>query len=741
MFLTLMDGLGSQPLEAFYGGAAGGGKSEALLMGAAMYVEVPNYSALLLRRTFADLSQPGALISRSHEWWDGTQARWHEGRKEWLFPSGAKIRFGYMDTFNDKKNYYGAEYQYVGFDEATQFCLTPEHDVLTESGWKNITDVAVGEYVLSVSSDGVASNQRVSAVHEFPYDGDIVRVRTSRIHYDATPNHKVLLRTQRRKDWKLVEVKDLPHTAWHPRNATWVGEEVDRVRFDSPSGRGLGPNQNSAESCPADDWLEFLGWYLAEGCCFMNSTSPIVSIRQTRPAPDLDALMDRLPWRVQRSDGQYRIGSRQLYDQLKPLGNTYQKRVPRWIMKLPPRQLAIFFDAFARGDGGAHKNGSIAFGLANEGLVDDLQEIAIKLGRSSTKGYQLIRNQYPTWRLNVYNPNIEYACVLPKHRATVHHAGTVHCLSVENNHTFLARLNGRVFWSGNSEEMYEFFHSRTRRKKGMKSIPIRLRAASNPGDIGHEWVKQRFIIEGPQNNRIFVPAKLNDNPSLDIEGYRASLMQLNPVMRAQLLDGDWDVAGKGNNFKREWFNIVEQSPVEFERLCRYWDTAATAPAPGKESHADWTVGIKMGRLKGQYWILDIVRFQGNPGDVQRAVQNTAHADGEDCEIYMEQEPGASGKMMIEHYLLHVLSRYHFQGIRSTGPKTARAARFSAVAESRNIFIVAGTWLSAFFGELEAFPFGRHDDQVDAACGAYNQLAGGGELRPASSQIRSMFAWQ
>ena len=55
-----------------FGGAAGGGKSEALLRGATEYIDVPGYSALLLRRTFKELAKSGALMDRAHDWFDGT---------------------------------------------------------------------------------------------------------------------------------------------------------------------------------------------------------------------------------------------------------------------------------------------------------------------------------------------------------------------------------------------------------------------------------------------------------------------------------------------------------------------------------------------------------------------------------------------------------------------------------------------------------------------------------------------
>jgi hypothetical protein len=119
LFLNLDD------LEAFYGGAAGGGKTDALLMAALKYVDVPGYSALLLMKTFADLSKPKALMDRAHEWLSGTGARWRGDLKRWEFPNAsgppATLDFGYCQTDADKYNYRTAEYQFIGIDELTRF--------------------------------------------------------------------------------------------------------------------------------------------------------------------------------------------------------------------------------------------------------------------------------------------------------------------------------------------------------------------------------------------------------------------------------------------------------------------------------------------------------------------------------------------------------------------------------------------------------------------------------------------
>jgi len=108
--------------ELLFGGAAGGGKSELLLMAAVQYIDEPNYSAVLVRRTYAALMKAGALLDRAHSWWgkaDGVH--WNGTDKVFTFPGGGKIGFGYHSNPRDDQQFQGAEYQFAGFDELTQW--------------------------------------------------------------------------------------------------------------------------------------------------------------------------------------------------------------------------------------------------------------------------------------------------------------------------------------------------------------------------------------------------------------------------------------------------------------------------------------------------------------------------------------------------------------------------------------------------------------------------------------------
>jgi predicted phage terminase large subunit-like protein len=378
--------LGLTVREALYGGAAGGGKSDALLMAALMYVDQPDYAAILFRRTFADLALPGALMDRTHTWLQGTDAHWNERDKTWQFPSGASLSFGYLEHENDKYRYQGAEFQFVGFDELTQF----------------------------------------------------------------------------------------------------------------------------------------------------------------------------------------------------------------------------------------------------------------------------------------------------------------------------------------TETQYRYLLSRVRRLSGA-DVPLRTRAASNPGGVGHEWVMARFITEGPEAGRPFVPARLRDNPYLDADEYEKNLAELDPVTRAQLLDGDWNVIPKGPMFDRAWFKIVDAAPAKGRRV-RYWDLAATEAKAGKDP--DWTVGCRMCLDEGVYTVEDVRRTRATPKGVEDLVRSTAEQDGKRIPIIIEQEPGSSGISTIDHYQRRILVGWSVQGDKKTGSKFELAKPFSSAAQAGNVQLVRAPWNGTFLDEIHAFPAdGLHDDQVDAASGA------------------------
>lgn len=107
--------------EMLYGGAAGGGKSDMLVMGALQYVCVPGYSALLMRQTYPQLVGEDGLLPRCEEWLAPTAAKWEAQETHWVFPSGATLKLGHAEREVDRFKFGGHAYQYVGFDELTNW--------------------------------------------------------------------------------------------------------------------------------------------------------------------------------------------------------------------------------------------------------------------------------------------------------------------------------------------------------------------------------------------------------------------------------------------------------------------------------------------------------------------------------------------------------------------------------------------------------------------------------------------
>ena len=112
--------LAASEREVFYGGARGGGKSYAMLIDPLRYCSKAQHRALLIRRTMPELRD---LINHSQRLYGRAfpGAKWREQEKEWRFPSGAKIEFGYAENMTDVLRYQGQSYTWIGIDELPQY--------------------------------------------------------------------------------------------------------------------------------------------------------------------------------------------------------------------------------------------------------------------------------------------------------------------------------------------------------------------------------------------------------------------------------------------------------------------------------------------------------------------------------------------------------------------------------------------------------------------------------------------
>jgi len=172
---------------------------------------------------------------------------------------------------------------------------------------------------------------------------------------------------------------------------------------------------------------------------------------------------------------------------------------------------------------------------------------------------------------------------------------------------------------------------------------------------------------------------------------------------------------EGNFFKPDFINTVDAIPTGMQ-IVRAWDFAGTA------NGGDYTVGVKFGYNKRtlEGYIIDVVRGQYAPEDVERVLLATAQADGKTVKILLPQDPAQAGKYQAKNFI-KLLSGFSATAERITGDKETRASPVAAQANIGNIRMLRGVWNKLFIEELRLFPNGVNDDQVDALSDAYNNF--------------------
>jgi predicted phage terminase large subunit-like protein len=255
-------------------------------------------------------------------------------------------------------------------------------------------------------------------------------------------------------------------------------------------------------------------------------------------------------------------------------------------------------------------------------------------------------------------------------------------------------------------------------KKG--EIPIK--HICLPGEIntkGHEELVQPPELKAEYKDGLLDPVRLDRTV---LRGLMAKLGQYGYAGQI----GQNPVPPGGGMFKVEFIEnqLLDAMPPEVSvaMILRYWDNAATKDAGA------YTAGVKMARLRnGKFVVMDVRRGQWSP-DVRETIKRlTAEADGPNCRIANEQEPGSGGKESVQATVKN-LAGHSVQADRPTGDKIYRADTFSVQVGWGNVMMLRGDWNHDFIEEMRFFPFGTYKDQVDAAAGAFKMLTSKREAR-------------
>ena len=717
--------------EVLYGGAAGGAKTWALLMAALQYVDVPGYSALILRRSYPELSKAEGFIDISKEWLSGTDARWSELKKRWTFPTGGKpaiLEFAHYET-GEKGRFkqHGGQYQCV--KKGTRI-------LMADHSYELIENLKAGAPVMTLQGPKKVTKVFLARTDECieatVYDGDGCYIGTQ-IH---PTGHKFLTPLGWLSYDDILCVSPL-FDFYAPMLFHYLGRSfaLSGMKYQSCAQRFLHPLPNRAPLAAQYQSLVGLQDHVEPAALSADDRNDCVAsgverLRIRQPAWLFCPVMLHAPHA--RSIGSHLSDCVELDAPrgLATTGDSLENCLSCFDRDDAPFRTQKDIDQEdlpSPADVGTH---ILACCMPDESgrIRSRSQRHLISYDHPYTMEVQLSSEgvQLGACRLSPVGKQIVYDLTVEEvnHYITSSKLVNQNCICIDELTEF-------------EQSEYRFLFRSLRRPEHMK-IPLRMRAATNPTGRGAVWVKQYFIVSpdpylglDTETGRTFLPAKLGklgeegDNRFIDKKSYIKSLMNLDPYTRAQLLDGDWDAKPPGGKFRREWFKFVDVLPAGMQKV-RFWDLAATEPAPGKDP--DYTVGLLMGLYNDIFYIIDVVRDRLKPRGVEDLIVQTAEIDGLEVDVYMEQEPGSSGVNTIDYYT-RLLKKFSFHGVRSTGSKEIRANPLSSQAEAGNVKLLksgpnGGRWIDDYLDEMELVFHGQHDDQADASSGAYSALVTG-----------------
>ncbi len=349
-------------------------------------------------------------------------------------------------------------------DEADEFCLSEDTEILAESGWRFHSDLRKGTkvvaYDLATDSCRIEAVRRVIRRH---HSGEMVSLQTRSVDCLVTPDHRVVLRrSQRAKgrtkkyDWTFCQADRAPHQVELPGPRLLKGQHGLDI---------------------SDDFLRIVGWLLTDGSLHNRKrgrSGRYFTLSQSINTTKMGRLLHREMSEVLSRFGvgstfrtvkrrvingrevkkirvrSWYLGSNlsdKIYHWLPhPFLRKVDRRIPRTLIeRCSPRQLELLFFSMLEGDGTSwdHRWKSISVGLG-EGLADDFQEIATRIGISTTKGSIAPSFGRRQWRVYLRDRKSHYI----RRPVRLKYDGLVWDVTVPSG-AFVARRNGRVFVTGN----------------------------------------------------------------------------------------------------------------------------------------------------------------------------------------------------------------------------------------------------------------------------------------------------
>ncbi len=440
------------------------------------------------------------------------------GNKQYRVPISREEAFGLANTVMKKASKRSFVDAILKVSAA---CYSSDTEVMTKAGWKPIPSITSEDEVMTRRDDGAIEFHHPTEKQECDWSGFMIQFGgtfRTRVDLLVTPNHNMLVRDWNSKILfkqaallfeESVRRKGVDLHQKIVRTSAWIGEDLEF--FEIPPARfhlktleavdlhsrvmelyanGLvqaaicretgvpspivsnwvtgkhDPHSRLNDAAPKrvqiGTMLRFLGWYLSEGSVGLDGVF-ISQSGQAHPQKvrTICAMVDEMGFAYRFADNQVHIYSAALRDYCKQFGHAHQKFIPATFKKLPAFRLRLLLESLLQGDGHiSYRKGGLKYAkytTVSKRLADDVQEIAIKAGYSSTickaiRGPGQVMGRPVKQFRDVYDVTVveqRDTTITRRSIRKVEYHGKVYCVTLPN-HTLLVRRNGKYAWCGNS---------------------------------------------------------------------------------------------------------------------------------------------------------------------------------------------------------------------------------------------------------------------------------------------------
>lgn len=448
----------------------------------------------------ADLERLAARVKADYDIDDRSRADWKTKYRKWL---------DFALQIAEPKTY-----------PWPSACYSLDTDILTESGWKPVADIGIGEKVFSRAPDGSAAFYPVTERHRFTSLA-MVHFRGKSIDLLVTPNHRMLVESKfgKRKKQHFIE-------------ASRFLEERLAFRYIPLTSHWKGKAAPTVHGIDARAYARFLGSFISDGSCFTArnkhtlkdgtikdyglSYSSFSLAKNTREKPEQHEshrrIIEACGFTCKETPTGFIVHAKSMpqtvKDELRSFGLSGQKSIPAHIMSASVDTLEALLAGLVGGDGYINKRQGRedvwSYTTASACLADQIQEVCQKIGwrgtisrRAAARG-GVINGRDIVGTQDLYSVQINRKTriqVVKMDREAVTGPCEVACVTVEPHHTLYVRRNGKALWCGNSNIIYPL----------MTTAAIQFAARAYPAIIRDRDVVKGVVIGDDSGEPVIDP--------------------------------------------------------------------------------------------------------------------------------------------------------------------------------------------------------------------------------------------